>query len=104
MIPRDGNMISLLQDSIDIYTPVSQALPSNVYDVIIAGGGITGISTAFLLQRAGMKCLVVEARDLCFGTTGGTTAHITTLLDTSYLTIEKKFNKEKAKLVASSTV
>ena len=49
-----------------------------------------------------MNCLVLEAHNLCYGTTGGTTAHINTLIDVPYSTIEKKFSKENAKLVADS--
>lgn len=102
MINRDGSRISLWQDHIDPYRTNNSADPGAVYDVIIAGGGITGITTALLLQRAGMKCLVLEANNLCFGTTGGTTAHLNTLLDTPYTTIGKNFDQETARLVAQA--
>ena len=102
MIQRDGCNTSLWQDSVEAYRSVNKADNSNLYDVVIAGAGITGITTALLMQNAGLKCLVLEANSLCFGTTGGTTAHINTLLDVPYSTIEKKFSKEKAKLVADS--
>jgi glycine/D-amino acid oxidase-like deaminating enzyme/nitrite reductase/ring-hydroxylating ferredoxin subunit len=102
MIQRDGNCVSPWQDSVKPYKPVNTAAKDQVYDTIIVGGGITGISTALLLQQAGKKCIVLEANNLCFGTTGGTTAHLNTLLDTPYTTIGKNFSKEKAKLVAQS--
>lgn len=102
MINRDGTCVSLWQDTVPPYQPVNKPDLDNLYDVIIVGGGITGISTALLLQEAGKKCIVLEANNLCFGTTGGTTAHLNTLLDTPYTTIGKNFNKEKAKLVAQS--
>jgi len=102
MIKRDGNNNSLWQESVNGYQSVNKINSSLLYDVVIAGGGITGITTALLLQKEGMNCLVLEAHNLCFGTTGGTTAHINTLLDVPYSTIEKNFNKEKSKLVASS--
>src|SRR5690242_18254943 len=100
MIARDGNCPSLWQTTTEVFTPKQQSLNVKEYDVVIAGGGITGISTALLLQEAGKNCLVAEAATLCFGTTGGTTAHINTLLDNPYSTIEKKFSKDKASLVA----
>src|SRR4029078_10489729 len=100
MIKRDGACTSLWQDRIEPYKAISNADNNFLYDVIIIGGGITGISTGFLLQSSGMKCLIVEAMNLGFGTTGGTTAHINTLLDTPYTTIRKNFGKENAKLVA----
>src|SRR5687767_6160203 len=102
MIKRDGNSISLWQESVNEFGSANKINSSTLYDVIIVGGGITGISTAFLLQNAGMNCLVLEAHNLCFGTTGGTTAHINTLLDVPYSTIEKNFNKEKSRLMATS--
>ncbi|HEX3167862.1 MAG TPA: FAD-dependent oxidoreductase [Chitinophagaceae bacterium] len=102
MIKRDGCNISLWQESVDEYLATSKIDPNKIYDVVIVGGGITGISAAYHLQQAGMNCLLLEAHKLCFGTTGGTTAHINTLLDVPYSTIEKKFNKEKSRLVAES--
>jgi len=102
MINRDGSCISLWQDNVAVYSPVNQADTGTIYDVIIVGGGITGINTALLLQTAGKKCLVLESHNIGFGTTGGTTAHLNTLLDTPYTTISKNFGKENAKLVADS--
>ena len=102
MIKRDGCNISLWQESADEYLPTNKVDSTKIYDVVIVGGGITGISTAFHLQKAGMSCLLLEAHELCFGTTGGTTAHINTLLDVPYSTIEKKFSKESSRLVAES--
>src|SRR4030095_423297 len=102
MIKRDGCKISLWQESVDEYLPTNKVDSTKIYDVVIVGGGITGVSTAYHLQKAGMNCLLLEAHELCFGTAGGTTAHSNTLLDVPYSTIEKKFSKEKSRLVAES--
>lgn len=32
--------------------------PGTVYDVLIIGGGITGMTAALMLQNAGKKCLL----------------------------------------------
>ncbi len=80
---RDGLQKSLWQHKIENYKPRHSALPNQTFDVVIAGGGITGITTALLLQKAGKNCLVAEAHNLCFGTTGGSTAHLNTFLDTT---------------------
>ena len=100
MIQRDGNCTSLWQDDILVYKPENDPDTATIYDVAIVGGGITGISTALLLQKAGKKCIVIESYNLCFGTSGGTTAHLNTILDTPYTTIIKNFGKENAQLVA----
>ena len=101
MIARDGACVSLWQDSVTAFESHNNSDEKN-FDVAIAGGGITGITTALLLQKAGKKCIVFEAYNLCFGTTGGSTAHLNTLLDNPYTTIIKNFGKENAQLVAQA--
>jgi len=106
MIQRDGAMTSLWQATTtktkESY--ISNRILSNdePFDVVIVGGGITGVSTGLLLQEAGFRCLLIEANTLCFGTTGGTTAHLNTMLDVPYTTIENNFGKENAVLVAEA--
>jgi glycine/D-amino acid oxidase-like deaminating enzyme/nitrite reductase/ring-hydroxylating ferredoxin subunit len=101
MISRDGALISLWQESAD-YLSVGSKTTNNHFDVIIVGGGITGISLGILLQNAGKKCLILEANNLCFGTTGGTTAHLNTFMDTPYTTLIKNFGEDNARLVAEA--
>jgi glycine/D-amino acid oxidase-like deaminating enzyme/nitrite reductase/ring-hydroxylating ferredoxin subunit len=102
MINRDAYTTSLWQDHAFPIDEQKTANHHQIYDVIIIGGGITGISTAFLLQDEGQQCLVLEAKNIGFGTTGGTTAHLNTLLDTPYYTIEKNFGTEEAREVCKS--
>lgn len=102
MINRDGACISLWQQYATKFTGKQNAGQTS-FDVAIAGGGITGITTALLLQKAGKNCIVFEAYNLCFGTTGGSTAHLNTLLDSPYTTLIKNFGKENAALVARAT-
>lgn len=98
---RDGACESLWQSDISDYQPQTYSITNDTFfDVLIVGGGITGITTALLLQQAGKKCLLAEAHSIGFGTTGGTTAHINTLLDTPYSTIGKNFGEKDSQLVA----
>lgn len=46
-------------------------------DVLIIGGGIAGILTAYLLHEKGVRYALVEKGRICSGTTGNTTAKIT---------------------------
>ena len=59
---RDGTLKSLWQD-IQEYKPGNIAVANTVYDVIVVGGGITGVSTALQLQKAGKQCLLAEAHN-----------------------------------------
>jgi glycine/D-amino acid oxidase-like deaminating enzyme/nitrite reductase/ring-hydroxylating ferredoxin subunit len=102
MIRRDSYTISLWQDNIQPYKETNKAENEKRYDVIIVGGGITGISTALLLQEEGKNCLLIEAGNIGYGTSGGTTAHLNTLLDNPYYTLQKNFGKEQASQVYTS--
>jgi glycine/D-amino acid oxidase-like deaminating enzyme/nitrite reductase/ring-hydroxylating ferredoxin subunit len=100
MIQRDGSNASLWQN-VESYEP-QETTPKSKYDVVIVGGGITGISTALLLQKKGKKCIIIESHTLGFGTTSGTTAHLNTLLDTPYSQIIKNFNIDTARIVKNA--
>jgi glycine/D-amino acid oxidase-like deaminating enzyme len=45
--------------------------------VLIVGGGITGVLCAHLLREQGVDCALAEAEHLAWGTTGDTTAKLT---------------------------
>lgn len=100
---RDGALTSLWQYKMPDYISQTKTLPKNV-DVLIVGGGITGITTSLLLQKAGKKCLLAEAQTIGFGTSGGTTAHLNTMMDTPYNQIAKDFGEDNAQLVAGIAV
>lgn len=99
---RDSHTISIWQDALSSGDTGTGPAGYPVYDVIIIGAGITGLTTALLLQESGKRCLILEAGNIGFGTTSGTTAHLNTVLDTPYTDIIKKFGKENARLVAQA--
>lgn len=98
---RDGARKSAWQEEIKRYTSEELVVSETIFDVIIAGGGITGLSTALRLQKQGYKCLLAEASNIGFGTTGGTTAHLNTFFDTTFDEAISKFGEENAKLFAN---
>jgi glycine/D-amino acid oxidase-like deaminating enzyme/nitrite reductase/ring-hydroxylating ferredoxin subunit len=100
MIARDGSCASLWQETVNPYTTLSNKFGNTVFDVAIVGGGITGVTLGLLLQKAGKKCVILEAKNLCFGTTGGTTAHLNTLMDNPYPKMIKDFGLDGARVVA----
>ncbi|WP_034869637.1 FAD-dependent oxidoreductase [Clostridium lundense] len=71
-------------------------------DVAIIGGGIVGITSAFLLKRKGLKVAIIEANKIAHGTTGHTTAKITSQHDLIYDNMLKKIGEEKARQYAEA--
>src|SRR5690349_12073957 len=99
---RDGFKTSLWQDKMPDYIPAVKSIIDKTFDVLIVGGGVTGITTALQLQKAGKNCIVAEAQNLCFGTTGGTTAHLNSFFDTPYDKIASDFGEDNAQLIATA--
>jgi glycine/D-amino acid oxidase-like deaminating enzyme/nitrite reductase/ring-hydroxylating ferredoxin subunit len=52
------------------------------FDVLVLGGGITGLTTALLLRQRGARVAVVEADRIGSGATGNNTAKVTALQGT----------------------
>ncbi|MBM7118404.1 FAD-dependent oxidoreductase [Archangium primigenium] len=71
-------------------------------DVVVVGGGIAGLTTAWLLKQEGKRVAVVEMHRVLSGQTGQTTAHLTELLDTPYDTLVSDFGEKGARLAAAS--
>lgn len=56
-------------------------------DVVVLGAGIVGLTTAVELARAGRDVVVLEAREVGAGTTGGSTAKATLVQGTRFTTL-----------------
>ncbi len=66
-------------------------------DVLIVGGGICGILTAYMLDSLGVDYVLVEAEEICTKTTANTTAKITSQHGLIYSKLTKEFNKSFAR-------
>lgn len=71
-------------------------------DVAIIGGGMTGLTLAYLLSQTGKKVAVLEKDRLGLGATGVTTAFITQLIDTDPADLISMVGQAKAKAVFAS--
>jgi glycine/D-amino acid oxidase-like deaminating enzyme/nitrite reductase/ring-hydroxylating ferredoxin subunit len=71
-------------------------------DVAIIGGGITGITTAAQLMRAGRTVAVLEARDVGFGTTGQSTGNLYGLVSTGLYELGRKWGDDIVEQVVQS--
>lgn len=86
-------------------TPESNypVLPGDInVDVAIIGGGIVGITSAFLLKQAGVSVALIEAGRIITGVTGYTTAKITSQHDLIYDRLISQLGREQAKQYAES--
>lgn len=71
-------------------------------DVCVVGAGIFGLTTAYLLQRAGRRTLLLDDGPVAGGQTARTTAHLATALDGRYADIERIHGGAAARLAAQS--
>lgn len=97
--PRDTNSQSLWQEK--TFKPQQGSLSEGqIYDVLIVGAGITGLTTGLLLQQQGKSVVIADAYTIGFGTTGGTSAHLNNFFDATYSEVESDFGLDNAKLLA----
>lgn len=68
-------------------------------DVLIVGAGITGITAAYLLKRAGCNVALVERNRCIGGETSYTTAHLTCVTDPRLKELAKNFGNNHAQAV-----
>ena len=66
-------------------------------DVLIIGGGIAGILTAYRLKERGIDCVIAEKGRICSGVTGNTTAKITSQHGAIYAKLLKNISAENAR-------
>lgn len=70
--------------------------------VCIVGAGIAGLTTAYLLGRAGKSVIVLDDGPIVSGETERTTAHLVTALDDRYVDLERLHGEQGARLAAES--
>jgi glycine/D-amino acid oxidase-like deaminating enzyme/nitrite reductase/ring-hydroxylating ferredoxin subunit len=83
--------------------PPRPALAEHVTtDVCVVGAGIAGLTTAYMLARAGKRVVVLDLDQVGSGESGRTTAHLANALDDRYTVLEKARGQESARLAAES--
>lgn len=82
-------------DKLPQFPPLTTDLKT---DVVVIGAGITGITTAYVLAKRGVKVVVLNAGPILEGTTGHTTAKITTQHGLIYHEFLSHFGEEKTRL------
>lgn len=70
----------------------------NEMDVVVIGAGITGLTTAYLLKRAGKRVAVLDRERIGSGESGNTSAHVTCVTDERITALAKRFGEDGARL------
>src|SRR5438874_12068318 len=65
-------------------------------DVLVVGAGITGITVAYLLKKAGSTVALIERERVASIDTGHTTAHLTYVTDVGLQQLVRNFGKDHA--------
>jgi glycine/D-amino acid oxidase-like deaminating enzyme/nitrite reductase/ring-hydroxylating ferredoxin subunit len=71
-------------------------------DVAVVGAGITGITAAVLLKRAGKTVALIDSKRIVRGASGYTTAKVTSGHGASYSKIRKAFGQDGARTYAEA--
>src|SRR5437660_6451614 len=101
MRPTSGTTTSVWMATAD--TPAEKSLSKDTSaHVCVIGAGIAGLTTAYLLARAGKSVIVLDDGPIGGGMTGRTTAHLVTALDDRYFELEHLHGEKGAQLAAES--
>jgi glycine/D-amino acid oxidase-like deaminating enzyme/nitrite reductase/ring-hydroxylating ferredoxin subunit len=65
-------------------------------DVVVVGAGVTGITTAYLLKKAGSTVALIERERVASIDTGHTTAHLTYVTDLQLQELARNFGNDHA--------
>jgi glycine/D-amino acid oxidase-like deaminating enzyme/nitrite reductase/ring-hydroxylating ferredoxin subunit len=96
-----GDTVSVWMDT--ALLPEHPPLDGNVRcDVCVVGAGIAGLTTAYLLMKAGKKVVVVDDNVIGGGETARTTAHLAWALDDGFHNLEKIHGEDGARMAAES--
>src|SRR5207248_3593637 len=68
-------------------------------DALVVGAGVTGITAAFLLKKAGLRVALIERERAASIDTGHTTAHLTYVTDDSLETMVENIGRDHAQAV-----
>jgi glycine/D-amino acid oxidase-like deaminating enzyme/nitrite reductase/ring-hydroxylating ferredoxin subunit len=66
-------------------------------DVLVVGAGVTGITAAYLLKKAGLTVALVERQRVASIDTGHTTAHLTYVTDVELQELVRNFGEDHAR-------
>lgn len=97
----NGRTTSIWMATATLPAQAALAAPATT-DVCIVGAGIAGLTTAYLLTRAGKRVVVLDDGPTGGGETSRTTAHLVNALDDRFHELERLHGANGARLAAES--
>lgn len=96
-----GESVSNWMDTASVST--FSALHENIEtEICVIGGGLAGLTTAYLLLQTGRKVCILEGFEIGSGQSTKSTAQFTTVLDERYYILEKYHGSKGSTLAAQS--
>jgi glycine/D-amino acid oxidase-like deaminating enzyme/nitrite reductase/ring-hydroxylating ferredoxin subunit len=83
-----------MEASLPTFAPLDRDID---VDVVVVGGGLTGVTTAYLLRSEGLRVALIERDRVAAADTGHTTAHLTYVTDYRLSELVEHFGEEAAK-------
>lgn len=97
----EGQTVSIWEATGD--APAESSLSNDIEThVCVVGAGIAGLTTAYLLAKAGEKVIVIDDGVIGGGESGRTTGHLSNAIDDRFYELEKLHGEEKSRLAAQS--
>lgn len=84
--------------SATVQLPAYPALDRSLdVDVVVIGAGITGVTAAYLLKKAGSRVALLDQHRCGSGQTGRSTAHLTAVTDVPFMRLVERFGAEQTR-------
>jgi glycine/D-amino acid oxidase-like deaminating enzyme len=94
-LPRDTKSYWMDTTEYPEYPPLEGEIE---VDVTIIGAGITGLTTAYLLKKSGLRVAVIEKDTIGAGVSGHTTGKVTSQHNLIYDKLTKRLGKDTARI------
>src|SRR4051794_30507147 len=96
-----GDTVSVWQGTFTVpaFEPLRESLTT---DVCVVGAGIAGLTTAYLLAKAGRKVVVLDSGSIGGGESGRTTAHLANAMDDRIYVLEHVHGEDGARKIVQS--
>ena len=102
MKPADGQTTPIWYDHASVPSYAEPAAGPIATDVLVVGAGIAGLTSAYLLAKAGRQVTVLDEGPVASGQTGRTSAHLNSQIDDGFVEIEKHHGVDGAKVAYHS--